>query len=307
MRKIFKYLRNTVIVNWLFRILLENSSKVLDKFIARWPVSGIVQLSFNGLKFKMFSKGDDTIVNLLYYRKHYHESKDLKFFLQLAKRSKVIFDIGANTGVYSCLSSKINPQAVILAFEPYPVNIGRLKANTRLNNLTNVTIVEKAVGDCDKTISFAVPVDDGIADTSSADINFSKSTYNGDIKWKTIAVEQLSLDNFFQKNNLKVDLIKIDVEGYEEAVFTGGKDFFTTQSPLIQCEIILNDQKKQYFENFLRETGYYAYMILNDGLLRTDQTLDPNPGSLNYFFAKKRTRRQFISYEEAETLLSELI
>ncbi len=306
MKAFFKYIRSIRFINKGFGNILRNSERLINKLISRWPVVGIVDIKFSGIQFKMFSLGDDNIVHILYYDKHYHESKDLKFFLELAKKSSVIYDVGANTGIYSCLSSKVNPSAKIFAFEPYPVNVVRLKKNIQLNNLENIIVVENALGNTDKLISFAVPMNNKIADTSSANTEFSKHTYNGGIKWKTIEVQQLSLDQFFENNNIDVDLIKIDVEGYEKEVFEGGKNFFKNQKALIQCEIILDTQRKFFFERFLKETGYYAYMILNDGLLRTDQTLLNNPGSLNYLFAKNKTQNAFIPYEDIQTLLLEL-
>jgi hypothetical protein len=106
---------------------------------------------------------------------------------------------------------------------------------------------------------------------------------------------------------LKVDLEKIDVEGYEEAVFRGAADFFKKYSPVIQCEILLNEQRKQFFENFLNENGYTAYLILNDGLLRVDQEMVPNPGSLNYLFSRKKTPGRFISFKELDVFASDLL
>lgn len=278
-----------------------------NRMIARWPVHGIVPLRFDDISFEMYSKGDDNIAQLLYYNKNYHEYKDLRLFLQLAKRVGVIFDIGANTGVYSILSNKVNPDAKIFSFEPYPVNVTRLKKNLGLNN-TKAEIVEKALGNEPGTINFAVPANDSIADTSSAEIDFSKSTYDGKIKWKTIEVEQTTLDTFVTKNNLdRVDLMKIDVEGYEEAVFKGASGFFNKYKPVIQCEILLDERRKSFFENFLRENGYTAYLILNDGLLRSDQVMMHNPGSLNYLFSTKKTEEVFLSYDNTDKWISKII
>ncbi len=278
-----------------------------NRLIRKWPVYGVIPLRFENISFNMYSKGDDNIAYMLYYNISYHEHKDLSLFLRMAERSKVIFDIGANTGIYSILSNRINPDARIFAFEPYPVNVTRLKKNLELNN-TKADIVQKALGNEPGIIQFAVPADNSIADTSSARIEFSKNTYDGKIQWKTIDVEQITLDAFINEKNFdRIDLVKIDVEGYEEAVFKGAIDFFKKYKPVIQCEIFLNKNNKEFFENFLKENGYTAYLILNDGLLNVGKEMLPNPGSLNYLFSTNDLKKQFSSFAELQKLASEIL
>src|SRR5690349_11430049 len=113
--------------------------------ILRWPVSGVTTLKFGDLPFKMYSRGDDHIVNSFYYKRNYQEHKDLDFFLHLVKRATVVLDIGANTGLYSILSARTNPAAAVYSFEPYPVNVTRLRKNTALNETGN-EIIPKALG-----------------------------------------------------------------------------------------------------------------------------------------------------------------
>jgi FkbM family methyltransferase len=301
LKKIAKEIRGVGFINKTFRSLFKGVHSFSGRLISRWPVSGIMSLEFDNIPFKMYSACDDHIVHLLYYNEHYHEQKDLKLFLSLVTKSRVILDIGANTGIYSILSHKLNTGATIYSFEPYPVNITRLKKNLSINNVT-VNIVEKALGDQPGKIDFAVPADGSIADTSSAEIEFSKSTYEGKIPWKIITVEQLTLDTFSTEAGItQVDLVKIDVEGHEVAVFKGGKDFFSRFNPVIQCEIILDDSKRDFFESFLKENNYTAYLILKDGLLRTDQQMIPNPGSLNYLFARQRSSAVFTPYDNLAT------
>ena len=47
-----------------------------------------------------------------------HESISYSLWKPLAKKSRVIFDIGANTGIYSLIAQSINPNAEVFAFEP---------------------------------------------------------------------------------------------------------------------------------------------------------------------------------------------
>ncbi len=66
--------------------------------------------------------------------------------MKLAVRSQVIFDAGANIGLYALLAAKVNPRSSIHAFEPTPSIVARLDENIRLNNLHNIKVNAVAVG-----------------------------------------------------------------------------------------------------------------------------------------------------------------
>ena len=56
-----------------------------------------------------------------------------KIWVHLSYSSKVIFDIGANTGIYSILAKVYNPKSKIFAFEPQPNIYNVLKKNNQIN------------------------------------------------------------------------------------------------------------------------------------------------------------------------------
>jgi hypothetical protein len=121
-------------------------------------------------------------------------------------------------------------------------------------------------------------------------------------------VEQVTLDSFCEEQHIdQVDLLKIDVEGYEEAVFRGATSIFKMCSPVIQCEIVLDKEKKIFFDNFLKEFGFCAYLLMRDGILRIDQDMQVNPGGrVNYLFSQKRTEKIFTAYTDIDNLAGEL-
>ena len=60
----------------------------------------------------------------------------------------VFYDIGANAGFFSLLGSKcVGEKGHVFAFEPLPENIGAVRSQVQVNNLTNCTVVEAAVSD----------------------------------------------------------------------------------------------------------------------------------------------------------------
>ncbi len=60
----------------------------------------------------------------------------------------VVFDLGSHAGFYTLLaSSLVGPKGKVVAFEPMPQNLSYLKEHLRLNQITNVTVIEAAVSD----------------------------------------------------------------------------------------------------------------------------------------------------------------
>jgi FkbM family methyltransferase len=266
-----------------------------------------VTIQFRGKKLVFYTRSDDGITDRLFYERDYIEYPELNLFSYLAERSKTIIDIGANTGLYSITSSALNPNSKILAFEPNATNIKRLNKNIELNGFKNIQVIEQVVGDMTGTVSFSVPVVDIISDTSSVLSDFSKSSYEGQLQWKQVLVPQISLDDFFKGATEKIDLLKIDVEGYEMNIFKGAGEFFQTHSPLIFCEIFLDDEKKKFFEAFLHSNNYYSYLLLREGLLRLDEGLIYNYDGLNFLFCKKKTSVIYSSFKNIRSLAEELL
>jgi predicted RNA methylase len=74
--------------------------------------------------------------------------------LRVLREGDIAVDIGANIGYLTVLASLlVGPTGRVVAFEPDPENVLRLRANVALNTGCNVTIVEKAVTDRAKSSS----------------------------------------------------------------------------------------------------------------------------------------------------------
>jgi FkbM family methyltransferase len=158
-----------------------------------------------------------------------------------AKRIKpgmVVYDIGANAGVYTLLFSKLaGPQGKVYAFEPFFENAAHLFRHLRLNDLVNVTLVQAAV-------SSRL----GMASFQAAPSNSMGKLIDGEtsLKIPTVTLDQLIADEGFRPP----DIVKMDVEGAEGAVLEGAKNLLKERSavwmislhgdePLERCRIIL--------------------------------------------------------------------
>ena len=284
----------------------------LDKFVRRTVLkkirySGIANLLIDDLGFKMYSKYDDGIVDALYFNNTgYSEIKEVRLFKELAKQSRVILDIGANTGLYSIISRKINPDAKIYAFEPYIINLNRLKKNLLLNKIQDVVIVEKALGNAEREIEFAVPSKDQICDVLSADLEFSNTFYRKWVDYKAVKVPQTTLDTFLSRENIsRLDLIKIDVENYETFVLQGALKLLARFSPIILVEIFVDQDKINFYEKHLMPLGYNCYSILKEGIIRTSSLIE-NSDCRNFILTKGVSQKEYLSFKNLDELILEL-
>lgn len=116
----------------------------------------------------------------------------------------VVVDVGANIGSYSrFLSRCVGREGVVHAFEPSAENFRRLQSATR--KLTNVCLSHAAVGECSGRSQLYL----------SDKLNVDHRAYpsKGDSR-NSVSVDVIALDDYFRPGQ-HVDLIKLDVQGYE--------------------------------------------------------------------------------------------
>jgi FkbM family methyltransferase len=119
----------------------------------------------------------------------------------LVKPGTVVIECGAHHGAQSILLSRwVGPHGRVVAIEPMPENVSIFNKNIEINGLSNLIVVDKAVGSTrDNQLSMAL--------TSNASVR-----PNGK---HTISVESITLDALAEKLKIMPALLKIDVEGYE--------------------------------------------------------------------------------------------
>ncbi len=116
----------------------------------------------------------------------------------------VVVDAGANIGIYSRFFSRcVGPTGIVHAFEPSQENFRRLHSATR--KLQNVHVSRAAVGERSGTSQLYL----------SENLNVDHRTYQPEGGSRdTVPVDVIALDDYFRSAN-RVDLIKLDVQGYE--------------------------------------------------------------------------------------------
>jgi FkbM family methyltransferase len=124
----------------------------------------------------------------------------------------IIFDIGANEGMFSILMSKLFPQTRIISLEPIPKTYQTLVDNVRLNKCENISHYNIGVGKKgQKTAIMNVSKDYSGGSTAMC-------TYNAE-DHDQVEVGMIGLDEAFELYGIdRCRLLKIDVEGQEYEV-----------------------------------------------------------------------------------------
>jgi FkbM family methyltransferase len=183
-----------------------------------------------------------------------YEVARVRAFADMITQGAVVYDVGANVGIYSLLASlRAGPSGKVYAFEPLERNLQHLRRHIALNNLQNCTVFEEAVCNEEGTRRFS---------TAASDFCTARLSPDGEIR-----VPSTTLDSciYGAKRLRPPDIIKIDVEGAELEVLEGAHRALAEFHPTIFLEIH-GTQLHAECRAFLSKKGYqiaeaYAQLI----------------------------------------------
>ncbi len=136
----------------------------------------------------------------------------------LVPEGGVFLDVGANIGYFSLLAhGLVGSRGRVLAVEPTPTTCEALRANIARNGFEGIELKPIAMGDENTTLRLYVP-------PASEHRNFNVTTQAAP-GWTPVDVPCRRLGDALKEWNVeRVDLMKIDVEGFEPKVFAGGEE-----------------------------------------------------------------------------------
>lgn len=172
----------------------------------------------------------------------------------------VAVDIGANVGWHTLLMARqVGPQGRVIAIEPNPSTGAQLLRNVRLNGFQQVQIGPYAVGSAERSVDFYGPDADDLGSASSHIVSDPTAT--------TIQVDCRTLDGIASEHRLeRLDLLKIDVEGFEWPVLQGGEQTIAQFRPCILFEFDSayagrGGGTPRLFVEFFRQHGYSVFSV----------------------------------------------
>lgn len=157
---------------------------------------------------------------------------EYRFLNELVGPGDVVIDVGANIGTTVIPAAKrVGANGRVYAFEPVPSTFRFLERNIQLNELKNVSLFQAAAGDQDGRVSFAEEAEDVVSHVQPDSAG---------------EIDMLRLDRLPElKQHDHIDLLKVDVEGFEQVVLEGAAG-------------ILDKIRKIYLEFSETESGKFG-------------------------------------------------
>lgn len=159
----------------------------------------------------MLNPRDPVVSGALLFR--CYERREVNYFQSACQPGSIVVDVGANVGLYTAIAgAAVGPSGRVIAVEPDPESLGFLKQTIAANGLTNTTVINaaaaEAVGKARLFKTSANKADNRLYNHKSSDGHADIDTFR--------------LDDWLEANGVsKVDLIKIDVQGFEGHVIAG--------------------------------------------------------------------------------------
>jgi len=251
------------LIRWYVSVTPEHRGKDSLRKLTLWPQLkhlDFVEVSlfpYKKLRIVIYPKQE--IGRAIFLNGLYEKDYALKF-CKLIRPGDIILDVGANSGQYTLLGSLLTGEkGWVYAFEPAPHKYQELVDHVELNHLENVSCLPYALSNV----------------RGKAYLNLQKDTNDGmhhlvtvqDADQQVVEVEAFTLNECLNSivSRTPIDLIKIDVEGWEEAVFQGGsKVFAQTKPPTIFFESIEEHANRFGFsarrvQHLLEEHGYQLF------------------------------------------------
>ncbi len=220
----------------------------------------------------------------LYFYGTHDERYIVTKLLKIIKPGDICWDIGANIGFYTCLLAvQVGNSGTVVAFEPASRTCGYLHENVSLNRFTNVTVINKGLGDTQEQRHLHYS-EAGLAE-GTASLKYTDGR---------TASERVTLDAI---DNLTCELpvpdfIKIDVEGYQLEVLRGGAHYLKTHAPLLMAELKdVGETNRAIFgeiEDYVADLGYQLYEIKKHSIPRRERLSDT--ATRNFFLVKENSR-----------------
>lgn len=160
---------------------------------------------------------------------------------KLVMENNMVIDVGAHIGYFAVqFSDLVGPKGMVVAYEPAPITFRLLRQN--LNGRKNALAVQAAVSHRN-TVEKLYLCEKNIGD--------HRLFAQGDRRW--LAVTTVKLDSALLHLD-KIDLLKVDVQGFEGFVFQGAKEEVLPMTRRIVFE---------FWPTGLEKSGFGAQRTLN--------------------------------------------
>ena len=218
---------------------------------ARWNSSETI--SYKGTKISFVNLNKITEYRISTFATKEPETLD---WIEVFDHGEVFWDIGANIGLYSCYAA-LSRNCKVIAIEPSPFNLELLARNINLNNLASiVTVIPLALSNELKrdTLRMSTLIHGEAMSTFGEDYDHLGLPMDVIFEYPTIGI---SMDDLIVNFGIQAPAhIKIDVDGIEHLILSGGESVLrVTKSLLVEVNDDFGFQAERV-AHLLTEAGF---------------------------------------------------
>jgi FkbM family methyltransferase len=162
---------------------------------------------------------------------------ELKVMDRFLGPGDTVVDIGANIGEFTIAAARRVSGGRVVAFEPVPFIYDRLSTNVAMNQLRNVSLVNRGVyrESCTRRIFISDGLDSEHTINQGMSNLFAPPQGSSGLSEE---VELASLDDWWSENQPgRVDFMKLDIEGAELAALKGARGILDSYHPRLIVEL----------------------------------------------------------------------
>lgn len=203
----------------------------------------------------------------------------LDVVVALARDADLFLDVGAYTGLFTVATTAVNPRLRAHAFEIVPAVAEALRANVERNGVADRVVVHhEGVGDPGTTMR--VPT--GKGGSALPSFYSAAMTFDAGVEVGFRSLDELGgeltrgASEAHAVGSLGRVVMKIDVEGAEEAVLGHGRELLSVHRPDILCEVLHGVADGQRLTALLAAHGLRFYLVREESLLPAERIV-PDP------------------------------
>lgn len=183
-----------------------------------------------------------------------HEPLSTSLLQEHLKPGMTVVDVGSNIGYFALLESRlVGPSGKVVAIEPVPGNAELLRRNVRDNQQTNIEIYQLAIGDRNGSLPIYL--------SARSNWHSLRPTPSSQTCMVTVA----TLDSFISEAALEsVDLVRMDVEGYEIDILKGMRQVLRRYAPDLLIELhpdVVGSNAMVDYLRSLEDLGYTPQFV----------------------------------------------
>lgn len=214
--------------------------------------------------------GSDAIRLLPRYRgiTEVYEPEVWAHLMQCIQPGDVVADVGAYVGLYTlAMARRVGPSGKVIAFEPDPDSFDGLSRHVTLNGVAGTVELCQAVVGCE----------DGVVAFAAGRGSESRVAAVDGVSAERLMTPVVRLDSVLHDGRL--DVLKIDVEGYEELVLRGARGLLS--DPLRKPRAIYIEvhpyawsgpwTTSESLLSLLQEYAYAAYFLTGEPVDKIDR------------------------------------